>query len=133
MGPTNGVRVGKPGTKPEGKRKCSPRRVKNCLRTFLAHLFSHIGLCILVVGYAIAGAAIFEQLESGYENEQMKIRHKYWNETFQMVRQQYVTELWNITGKKISTLFSPGKYALSLYFFCIFWGNSKITFLSVTT
>lgn len=127
MGPTNGVRVGKPGTKPEGKRKCSPRRVKNCLRTFLAHLFSHIGLCILVVGYAIAGAAIFEQLESGYENEQMKIRHKYWNETFQMVRQQYVTELWNITGKKISTLlFSRKICIIVVLFFCIFGAIHKL-------
>jgi len=82
--------------------KCSPTKVKSCLRTFLAHLFSHIGLCVLIVGYAIIGAALFERLESGYELEQRDNKYRNWTSTFRKIRLQYVNELWNITGKFIS-------------------------------
>lgn len=96
MGPNNGNSSVSTSGK-ESSNRCSPARVKNCLRTFLAHLFSHIGLCILVVGYAIVGAAIFERLESDFEIKQRDIKRKFFGE----IRKQYVSELWNITGKYI--------------------------------
>lgn len=51
------------------------------------------------MGYAIVGAALFEQLESAYEIEQRNNKQKNWTSTFREIRQHYVTELWNITGK----------------------------------
>lgn len=79
----------------DGSNKCSPARVKSCLRTFFAHLFSHIGLCILIVGYTIAGALMFERLEKSYEMKLIGNR----TANFRKLRLHYVNELWNITGK----------------------------------
>ncbi|XP_071448627.1 TWiK family of potassium channels protein 7 [Hetaerina americana] len=41
------------------------RRVKDCLRQFVAFMFSNVGIVGLVVGYAIAGAFIFMAIEGG--------------------------------------------------------------------
>ncbi|GFX52462.1 uncharacterized protein TNCV_4324791 [Trichonephila clavipes] len=58
-------------------------------RIFLTHLFSHVGLCGLVVGYAIVGALTFESLEAPNEINQRS--------TIQGYREQCLKDLWNIT------------------------------------
>ncbi len=52
-----------------GENRCTVARAKTCAKIFLAQLFSHVGLCALVVGYAIMGAFIFMALERGKEFE----------------------------------------------------------------
>jgi hypothetical protein len=54
---------------------------------------------VLIVGYAIVGAALFERLESGHELEERDSKYQNWTSTFRKIRLQYVNELWNITGK----------------------------------
>lgn len=81
------------------KNKCSPAKVKSCLRTFLAHLFSHVGLCVLIVGYAILGALMFEYYESKYEVEQRVNLERDWDRNLTQIRNRYVQGFWNITGK----------------------------------
>ena len=39
-------------------------RCKTYCRELIAFLFSHLGLCLLVIGYMLMGAAIFQELES---------------------------------------------------------------------
>jgi hypothetical protein len=74
-----------------GPDKCTTSRVKACLKTFMGHLFSHVGLCALVIGYAIMGAFIFVYLEK--ENE-LATRVKVGDE-----RTKTLNELYNITGE----------------------------------
>jgi len=70
------------------------KKVKIFFRTFLAHLFSHVGLCVLVVGYAVLGALVFESLESGLEIQQRLNKTR----TLKKVRQKLTYHLWTITG-----------------------------------
>ncbi|KFM81819.1 hypothetical protein X975_09198, partial [Stegodyphus mimosarum] len=70
----------------------NPSRLAKCrhfLRVFLTHLFSHVGLCGLVVGYAIVGALTFESLEAQNEIDQRS--------TIQGYREKCLKDLWNIT------------------------------------
>ncbi|CAG0923017.1 unnamed protein product [Notodromas monacha] len=53
-----------PSAASNSEQKCSCELVKHWFQVFLANLFSHVGLCILVVGYSIAGAFLFESLEN---------------------------------------------------------------------
>ncbi|KAK6192758.1 hypothetical protein SNE40_004177 [Patella caerulea] len=46
----------------EKRKKCL-----NAFKTFVAFLFSHIGLCSLVVGYTIMGGFVFKAIEGPYE------------------------------------------------------------------
>lgn len=64
--------------------KC--RRYVRLVATFL---FSHVGLCTLVMGYALVGAALFQWLES--ENARKARDH------IKPVRAKLVANLWNIT------------------------------------
>ncbi|CAL1289974.1 unnamed protein product [Larinioides sclopetarius] len=67
--------------------KCSKcRRYCRLVTTFL---FSHIGLCGLVVGYSLIGAFTFEALEAGYEQTKRQIMLK--------ERENVVTGLWTLT------------------------------------
>ncbi|VEL27184.1 unnamed protein product, partial [Protopolystoma xenopodis] len=45
------------------RRRRQLREAKACCRRFLAFLFSHIGLSVLVVAYTILGAIVFRRLE----------------------------------------------------------------------
>ena len=72
-------------------KKSSHSKVSNCLRSFLAHLFSHVGLCGLVVGYSILGALMFEYLEGDYEGE---VR-----EMVEEERTKALADMYTITGK----------------------------------
>ncbi len=81
-------------TDPEaGKKesKCSPTKAKNCIKTFIAKLFSHVGLCALVIGYSLMGAVIFVSLEK--ENELAT------RDQVSSTRNNTLEELYNITGK----------------------------------
>lgn len=42
-------------------------KCKSCCKKFTAFLFSHVGLCALLVGYAIGGAFVFRALEAPHE------------------------------------------------------------------
>ncbi|GBM18679.1 hypothetical protein AVEN_164793-1 [Araneus ventricosus] len=64
-------------------------KCKYYCRVFLTHLFSHVGLCGLVVGYAIVGALTFESLEAPYEISQRS--------TIQGYREKCLLDVWNIT------------------------------------
>ena len=72
------------------KSRCTAESIKSCFKLFCAHLFSHVGLCGLVVGYSIIGAFIFKYLEEGNEKE---IREKGGS-----TRKETLDELYNITG-----------------------------------
>ncbi len=75
---------------PPGDR-CTLAKTKTCLKVFLAQVFSQVGLCALVVGYAIMGAFIFQALESRNE---VIIRQE-----VEQFRNDKLDELYNITGK----------------------------------
>lgn len=67
-------------------------RIAKCryyLRIFLTHLFSQVGLCALVVGYAVVGALTFEYLEATYELSQRS--------SIQEHREECLRDLWIIT------------------------------------
>ncbi|GIY63301.1 uncharacterized protein CDAR_272381 [Caerostris darwini] len=64
-------------------------KCRHCVRVFFTHLFSHVGLCALVVGYAVLGALAFESLEQPFEiNQRTSIIG---------FRQRCLNDLWNIT------------------------------------
>ena len=72
--------------------KCTAAKVKSCMKMFFARLFSHVGLCALVVGYALLGAALFKFLE---KDNELETRGRVAD-----VRMATLNELYNITGKK---------------------------------
>ncbi|XP_064459863.1 TWiK family of potassium channels protein 7-like [Ornithodoros turicata] len=75
---------GQPGGHPENK-------CKSCCRKFTAFLFSHVGLCALVVGYSLLGAFTFRALEAPYEVEKA-------SQVIEM-RERTVAKLWEITDR----------------------------------
>lgn len=65
-------------------------RCKSCCRKFTAFLFSHVGLCALVVGYSVLGAFAFRALEAPYEvRKASQVR---------ALREQTVGRLWEVTA-----------------------------------
>lgn len=56
----------------ESKVRQRQKKVINCCKKGIAFLFSHIGLCSLVVGYCILGGMIFKALEGENEIQQKK-------------------------------------------------------------
>ena len=75
-----------------GGGKCTAARVKSVMKMFFAQLFSHVGLCALVIGYAIMGAFIFVYLE---KDNELATRVEVGS-----TRKDTLEELYNITGKK---------------------------------
>jgi len=66
------------------------RRFKDVFRTVIAFVFSNVGICVLVLGYLILGAFIFQYIE---EQENM-------TESFMVSRRnKTVIKLWNITER----------------------------------
>lgn len=82
----------------KGRVKCTPTKCRQYLRLILANVFSNVGLCGLVVGYAIIGALTFESLEANQESH-MK-------EEIKQLREKCVQKLWNAT-LKYNVLFEP--------------------------
>lgn len=66
-------------------------RCRRCARIFLTHLVSQVGLCLLVVAYAIVGALIFQSIESSKEMRQ--------RQQVSQLRKQCLVEMWNVTEK----------------------------------
>ncbi|CAN7985822.1 unnamed protein product [Ixodes hexagonus] len=66
-------------------------KCKTCCRRFTAFLFSHVGLCALVVGYSILGAFAFRALEAPYEVEKAS--------QVILMRERTVRRLWEITDR----------------------------------
>ncbi|KFM70333.1 hypothetical protein X975_27110, partial [Stegodyphus mimosarum] len=77
---------------PSRHRKRPPEnKCKTCCRRFTAFMFSHVGLCALVVGYSILGAFAFQALEAPYEEQKVdEVMHK---------RMDTVKRLWAITDQ----------------------------------
>ncbi|OQR71577.1 potassium channel subfamily K member 18-like [Tropilaelaps mercedesae] len=67
------------------------RRGAQCCRRFTAFLFSHVGLCALVVGYAVLGAFTFRALEAQHEVQRA--------DEVQRLRDVTVDSLWEITNR----------------------------------
>uniref|UniRef100_A0AC34GVN3 Potassium channel domain-containing protein n=1 Tax=Panagrolaimus sp. ES5 TaxID=591445 RepID=A0AC34GVN3_9BILA len=71
-------------------RRSKVTRVVNLVKRIIAFFFSHVGLCALVIGYALGGAIIFRAVESPHEreiqSEVTRARHDVvnvaWNTTF---------------------------------------------------
>ncbi|KFM68783.1 TWiK family of potassium channels protein 7, partial [Stegodyphus mimosarum] len=71
--------------------KASPGKCRRCCGKFATFLFSHVGLCALVIGYSIMGAFAFRALEAPYEEQKAsQVSH---------LRQETVRRLWEITDK----------------------------------
>ena len=84
-----------------GEEHCTVARAKSCVKMFLAQLFSHVGLCALVVAYAIMGAFIFMALERSKEFETRgKVKE---------FRDHTLDQLYNITGKESTSEDGHGK------------------------
>ena len=99
-----------------GENRCTVARAKTCAKIFLAQLFSHVGLCALVVGYAIMGAFIFMALERGKEFETRSgktsisllisynklnfFQFEYSRDKVKAIRDDTLDQLYNITGRK---------------------------------
>ena len=72
----------------ESKVRQRQKKVINCCKKFIAFLFSHIGLCSLMVGYSIAGGFIFQELEAPYEIEK--------NNEMENLRKTILQNIWDL-------------------------------------
>ena len=80
----------------ESKVRQRQKRVISCCKKLIAFLFSHIGLCSLVVAYCIAGGFIFKQLEGTQElakkKEMQKVRTNYTNQIYSLAFENKFTK-----------------------------------------
>ncbi|GMR43852.1 hypothetical protein PMAYCL1PPCAC_14047, partial [Pristionchus mayeri] len=70
-------------------RRSKVTRVVNLVKRIIAFFFSHVGLCALVVGYALLGAVVFRAVEGPHE---MRIQSQVTS-----ARQRAVDVAWNAT------------------------------------
>ena len=54
------------------RRKTKVQRVVIFIKNVIAFFFSHVGLCAVVIGYAMLGAVTFKAIESEHEHEVQK-------------------------------------------------------------
>ena len=66
-------------------------KFKDAFRSFVAWVFSNVGICVLVVGYLIIGALTFQQIERPEEEKISFEVGKY--------RKDIVKKMWDITYK----------------------------------
>ncbi|MCP9259375.1 Protein CBR-TWK-48 [Dirofilaria immitis] len=64
-------------------------RVINLIKRIIAFFFSHVGLCALVIGYALLGAVVFRAVEGPHET--------FIQSQVTMARQKAVNVAWNAT------------------------------------
>ena len=81
--------------------RCTASRTKSCVKTFFAHLFSHAGLCAVVVGYAVMGAFLFVHLE---KDNELATRQRVGDD-----RMNTLNELYNITGESLRQATGHGR------------------------
>ncbi|RWS15117.1 TWiK family of potassium channels protein 7-like protein, partial [Dinothrombium tinctorium] len=68
-------------------------KCKKYCKKFVAFLFSHVGLCALVVGYMVCGAFLFQKLENEPQHERIdKLR-----EAVNALKKQKLENMWNAT------------------------------------
>uniref|UniRef100_A0AC35TZF4 Ion channel n=1 Tax=Rhabditophanes sp. KR3021 TaxID=114890 RepID=A0AC35TZF4_9BILA len=70
-------------------RRSKVKSVVNFVKRIIAFFFSHVGLCALVVGYALLGAVVFRAVEGPHE--------QYVQSEMQLSRQNAVNIAWNAT------------------------------------
>ncbi|PAV61257.1 hypothetical protein WR25_15537 [Diploscapter pachys] len=70
-------------------RRSKVRRVVNLVKKIIAFFFSHIGLCALVIGYAMLGAVIFKKVEGIHERQVQFV--------VKSARERAVDVIWNAT------------------------------------
>lgn len=70
-------------------RKTLWERFKDAFRSVIAFVFSNVGICVLVLGYLILGAFMFEHLEAEERGEEPVVAR----------RREAVARLWNITER----------------------------------
>ena len=68
------------------------KRGRECCKRFLKFLFSHIGLCGMVIGYSIAGGFIFQHLEE--TNEVMECQKA--QDKYEPAENDTMNKLWDI-------------------------------------
>lgn len=72
----------------ESKVRQRQKKVISCCKKFIAFLFSHIGLCSLMVAYSIAGGFIFQELEAPYEMQK--------NNEMETLRLKILQDIWDL-------------------------------------
>lgn len=66
-------------------------KCKEFARSFVAFIFSKVGLVVLVVGYAIGGALLFQAVEGPHEDKEMHFNQ------VKEIRNRTLDDLWLIT------------------------------------
>lgn len=66
------------------------QRFKDGFRSVIAFIFSNVGICVLVIGYLILGAFMFQHIEEPESVEESPVVSK---------RRKAVISLWNITER----------------------------------
>ena len=87
------------------RNRSDKERFRYCLRIVFTFVFSHLGLCALVVAYVTIGALIFPLLEAQHELEQRKV--------MQHSRSSFLLDVWNVTGSAFCVI--------SLFLECCSW------------
>lgn len=84
-------RSGRRSLRGRTRKKPFCERLKDYLRTFVAFMFSNIGIVGLVIGYTIAGAFIFIEIEGEHSKQR----------TYDVFRTRNATavRLWDLTYK----------------------------------
>ena len=72
------------------QRRKRRQKVFNCCKKGIAFLFSHIGLCGLVVAYSIMGGFLFQALEGPAE-----VRHR---SKIQGQKEMIISEVWGLAA-----------------------------------
>uniref|UniRef100_A0A8R1Y4L1 Potassium channel domain-containing protein n=1 Tax=Onchocerca volvulus TaxID=6282 RepID=A0A8R1Y4L1_ONCVO len=75
-------------------RRSKVTRVINLIKRIIAFFFSHVGLCALVIGYALLGAVVFRAVEGPHET--------FIQSQVTTARQKAVNIAWNATFRYLS-------------------------------
>ncbi|XP_045539207.1 potassium channel subfamily K member 18-like [Papilio machaon] len=94
------------------RRRRLASRIRNYVRSLLAFLFSNIGLIVLVVGYTVAGAFMFQAIEGASEIERVNNMTLERNNTAQYLWQNVTLalNLFNETALKYRLNIELSKY-----------------------
>lgn len=78
---------------PENQKCCTKKKCKSCCKSVTAFMFSTIGLVLMVVAYSIGGGFLFQMIEEGKEEDNIRLgRSLVENHTTESLE-----HLWRIT------------------------------------